>query len=91
MELYIDSQDPDSVEALYGFLWDRREQIEAAYGGPLSWEELPGKRASRIAAYTDGDVAHIEDHDKYIEWFFDACGRLRSSLQEPAAEWFSHG
>jgi Domain of unknown function (DUF4268) len=90
LELYIDSQDPEAVEVLYRFLLDRRGEIEASYGESLVWEELPGKRASRLATYTEGDVANIEDHDKYIDWFFDTCGRLRSSLQEPAVAWSSH-
>ena len=91
MELYIDSQDPEAVEALYGFLLERQDEIEATYGESLTWEELPGKRASRIAAYADGDVVIAEDHDKYIDWFFDTCGRMRVSFQEPAAAWTSHG
>jgi len=91
MELYIDSQDPEAVEALYGFLLERQDEIEASYGEPLTWEVLPGKRASRIAAYADGDVVLAEDHDKYIDWFFDTCGRMRVSFQEPAGAWTSHG
>ncbi len=72
MELYIDyEQRPDVVEGLYAYLWDRKADIETAYGEPLTWEELPGKRASRIAGYGVGDVSNVDNHDEYIEWFFE--------------------
>jgi hypothetical protein len=91
MELYIDSQDAEAVEALYSFLLDRKDEIEAAYGGPLTWEELPGRRASRIADYTDGDVSNVDEHERYIDWFFGTCGRMRSALQDPASAWSDNG
>jgi hypothetical protein len=90
MELYIDSQDAESVGMLYSFLFDLKNDIEAAYGSPLTWEELPGRRASRIADYSDGDVVNVDQHDEYIDWFFNTCGRLRDALREPAAAWSSH-
>jgi Domain of unknown function (DUF4268) len=91
VELYIDSQDSAAVDALYAFLKEHREDIEARYGEPLTWEELPDKRASRVAAYSDGDILNAQDHEKYIDWFFDNCGRMRDSLHDAAAAWFRHG
>lgn len=42
------------------------------------------RRACRIAVYRDGDVLDTEQHDSYIDWFFDTNARLRAAL-EPRA------
>lgn len=79
-ELYLDALDPDEVVALYSSLEDHRSDIEAIYGSELSWEPLPGRRASRIAAYANGEVANVAAHPNYVEWFIDSGTRLRSAL-----------
>jgi hypothetical protein len=79
-ELYIDSADPAVVAQHYGELYEHRDAIETAFGAALSWEPLEGRRASRIAAYRDGDVADVDDHDEYIDWFVSTFARLRSAL-----------
>ncbi len=86
-ELYIDYPSPDTVANLFDFLTERRAEIESTYGSPLTWEELPGRRASRIADYRPGDVANVKEHDTYIDWFFDTGARLRRALSAPAAAW----
>lgn len=85
-ELYIDYTEPESVGVLFAILAEHRGRIEELYGAPLSWEELPERRASRIADYADGDVADIESHDRYIDWFFDSGARLRAAIEAVAAE-----
>ncbi|MGH3116142.1 MAG: DUF4268 domain-containing protein [Gaiellales bacterium] len=80
-ELYIDTGDGDRNIELFGYLRDRQAQIEAAYEGPLSWEELPNRRACRIADYKDGcTVAQVERYDEFLDWFLDAGTRLRRAL-----------
>lgn len=88
-ELYIDYVDPDAVAVLFDFLLNRKDKIEEGYGGSLMWEALPGRRASRIADYAIGDAVNVEEHDQYIDWLFDALGRLRSALEGPGAEWMA--
>jgi hypothetical protein len=80
-ELYIDTGDGEKNASLFNELLSRRDQIEAAFGGELAWEALPGKRASRVAAYKDGcSVLDTERFDEYVDWFFDAGFRLRAAL-----------
>jgi hypothetical protein len=43
-ELYIDTGDGDQNDEIFGYLRERREQIEEAYGTRLEWEE----RAAQI-------------------------------------------
>jgi Domain of unknown function (DUF4268) len=56
-------------------------QRVGAYGRPLEWEELPTKRACRIAEYKDDcRLADTERWDEYTAWFLDAGTRLRAAL-----------
>jgi hypothetical protein len=67
-ELYIDTGDGEKNMRIFDLLRDRQEQLESEYGGSLSWEELPGKRASRVADYKDEcSVLDPGRHDEYIE------------------------
>lgn len=85
-ELYIDFADPNRAGGLYDALLQRKSAIEAEYGSELSWEELPERRASRIADYADGNVLEVAAHDDYISWFFEAGARLRRAIDRVAAE-----
>ncbi len=80
-ELYIDTGIAEENLARLETFAVHKAEIEAAFGEPLSWEELPEKRACRIAVYGSGDAANIDEHDVYIDWFFDASSRLRSSVE----------
>lgn len=84
-ELYIDTGDADDNMELFLHFRNRQDQFEAAYGRPLVWEELPDRRACRIADYKDGgNVADEARYDEYIDWFLDAGTRLRSALKAVA-------
>ncbi len=85
-ELYIDFGDAGSNSELFAALAEQREVIEREYGSVLSWEDLEGKRACRIADYGDGDVASVDQHDTYIDWFFERGARLRRAIEVAAGE-----
>jgi len=80
-ELYIDLGTVEATDVLYQRLYADREAIEQRYGGPLTWEPLPDRRASRVADYTDGDVMNTDQHDAYIEWFIKTGDRFRHALE----------
>lgn len=79
-ELYVDAPKPAEVEAAYGALRARREEIEERFGGELEWEPVEDKRASRIAVYTVGDISQADRHDEFIEWFIRSLERLKAAL-----------
>ena len=68
-EIYIDCGDKEQNEALFDFLYQKKTQIEEAFGSTLEWERLDAKRACRIAIYRDGsiddDTESIEDIKKW--------------------------
>ncbi len=79
-ELYIDTGDKDANDATFAHFADQRKAIEDNYGGGLSWEEMEGRRACRIADYGVGDVRNVDETDSYIDWMFDTQKRLREAL-----------
>lgn len=81
-ELYIDTGDGTANLALFQALERHKTELEAAYGRPLSFEELPGKRACRIADYTEGTIDDQEAWGDYINWFIDTGERIRRAVAE---------
>ena len=54
VELYIDTPIKANNKALYDRLHAQRAAIESEFGGPLSWQRLDDKRASRISFTVSG-------------------------------------
>jgi Domain of unknown function (DUF4268) len=85
-EFNIDTGDDQNNLEILSSLRSRREEIERAYGRPLSWEDLPNRRTCRIADYKgDCNVAETERFDEYTDWFFDTGMRFRQTLPNIAA------
>jgi Domain of unknown function (DUF4268) len=79
-ELYIDAGDETKNEAIFGALFAQRAALEEAFGRTLEFESLDGKRAARLAEYTDGEVSEVDKHDAFVDWFIDSGRRLRHAL-----------
>jgi Domain of unknown function (DUF4268) len=79
-ELYVDGGDSALNNAVFETLMSYREQLEAAIGQTLSWEDLPNRRACRISLYQPGKVVTTEHADAHIDWFIDTGTRLRAAL-----------
>jgi Domain of unknown function (DUF4268) len=81
VELYIDTGDREENLEIFEHYRSHQNQIEAAYGEPLSWQELPDRRACRIAADKAGaSILDRERHEEYLDWFIQAAERFRSAL-----------
>lgn len=84
-ELYIDTGDADANVELFERLRARRDEMDAAYGRPLEFDEIPGKRACRIVEYRDGEIGEEERWNEFIDWFVDCGVRLREAIAVVAA------
>jgi CBS domain-containing protein len=56
VEIYLDAGNAAETKAGYDALYSRKEVIELALG-PLSWERMDNKRASRVAVYTPAAIS----------------------------------
>jgi hypothetical protein len=79
-EFYIDRSTAEECKAFFDQLSVARDEIDRTYGEPLSWERLENRKACRIAAYREGDVASTSSHEEFLSWFVDSGDRLRRAL-----------
>ncbi len=89
VELYVDrpASKRNEVQQIYGFLVNRRDQIEAAFGAQLIWEPIPNKRASRIK-YERHDMGLYDESrwDEAVGWLVEVMQRFEQALREPLVE-----
>jgi CBS domain-containing protein len=86
VELYLDTGDQGTTKQIFDRLYDQKETTESAMG-PLSWERLDDKRASRIALYHSGEIT---DSEKKLEslkkWGVETMVKLYTTLALPLQE-----
>ena len=87
-EVYIDRGKGMNSENLHIFdqLHAKKDQIETAFGGSLSWERLEGKRACRIRAAVTGGYHNPEEdwqatHDGMTAAMNRLVGAIRPHLK----------
>lgn len=88
VELYIDrGVSPEDNRTIFDPFFAHKAEIEQAFGGPLSWEPLEGKRACRIAARFDtgGYRSPVEQWPALQEALIDAMIRFEHAIR-PIAE-----
>jgi hypothetical protein len=77
-ELYIDCGTRDQNVAAFESLRADKSTLEEAFGEPLDWELLEGKRACRIAVYRPGAIKDsTESLEEYHRWAVDRLLRFK--------------
>ncbi len=80
-ELYFDHPSAAQNELMFDRLSAVRQEFEAAFGGPLLFDRLDGKKGCRVEAASG--PASIEDQDEWpdhMHWMVDTQVRLRGAL-----------
>ena len=81
-ELYIDGKYPEENKAIFDALAASKEDIAERFGGPLVWERLEGRRASRISGVVErGSYRDEERWPEIQEAMIDAMIRLEKALR----------
>jgi Domain of unknown function (DUF4268) len=81
VQLYFEAPDPGANEARYDALQARKEQFEAVLGQGATWDRMPGRKAARIAVYSDfADVADTDSWPAMTNWLIETQGRLRAAI-----------
>lgn len=79
VELYIGG---DRAKEYFHKLQEDLQRIESDFGEKLSWEELPEKKASRIAAYLqDVDPTDEADWPRQHKWLAENIQKLRTTFE----------
>lgn len=79
VELYIDKGDAGANKTIFSILQNDRINIEQQINEQMEWEELPNKRASRIAVYRDGS---INDDSQTLEEINNWCIEMLLKLKK---------
>ena len=84
-ELYIDRGDQMQNKQIFDALYEKKESIEAAFGGQLTWERLDEKRASRIKVQlqTGGYRNPVSEWPEIQKEMVETMIRLESALDTP--------
>lgn len=83
VELYIDTGDRGGNKAIFDSLIRKKAEIEKAFGGPLEWERLDERRASRIRCTLHNGGLSVGEAawPKVQEPMIDAMRRLVDALK----------
>ena len=85
-ELYIDRGDKEENKFIFDLLYGKKESMETAFDGALTWERLDDRRASRIKCEMSGNIFEPDQWPVLIEFITDAMVRIETAFKEPLAE-----
>lgn len=86
VELYLGASDAETNAARLEALYERKEEIESIFGEPMSWEELEGRKAARVAFYRDASILNSSDWGDYFTWIEKYFAKLTAVTQSDAFE-----
>ncbi|HEX6859463.1 MAG TPA: DUF4268 domain-containing protein [Caulobacteraceae bacterium] len=73
-----------SAKADFARLYALRDALEANFGEPLHWEELPGRKGSRVFVQPlQADPADSADWARQHVWAHDKLARFRRAFTDP--------
>lgn len=83
VEFYLSRPTGEENKRLFDALEKKREQIEEAFGAPLVWDRLDGRKACRIKYSKDVDGYDRTNWPGMIEWLVEHIVRLEHAFREP--------
>jgi CBS domain-containing protein len=83
VELYLDLGDQEQTKDVFDKLSAQKDKLEAQLG-PLVWERLENRRASRISIYHDGYISDERPHPELRKWASETMVKFYNVIAEPA-------
>jgi hypothetical protein len=84
VEIYISTGSKELNKRYYDFFEQRKAEIEAEFGGDLTWERLDDKKASRIKSQLNGvSLYEKEDWNRMFDFMISASERMEKAFKEP--------
>jgi hypothetical protein len=81
-EVFFEDPEPTTNTRRFEALLARRVEFEAAYGGALTWEDLPDRKGCRVAEFADGSIDEDGSWAEYVGWFLDRQTHLRDAFSK---------
>jgi hypothetical protein len=82
VELYIDTGEQQSTEALFDALRLRAPELERDLGSELHWERLDNRRASRLATYRALPVTPpFDESAEFEQWALATMVKWNDALR----------
>ena len=83
VELYVDASDGTQQRDRWDHFVSARDNIERRVGRQLAWEELPNRRASRLAVYYDGEADIVDEQawSAYRRWLTATIGPFQRAVR----------
>src|SRR5690606_5842711 len=79
-EVYISRSSKEENKAIFDLLFDKRNEIEQAFGGQLEWSRLDNRTASRIRYDLDKGLDDESAWTEIAAFFVDSMSRLRAAV-----------
>ena len=81
VEIYFSSKSAEINEGNFNALLKHKDRLESAFGDPLLWDPLEGRKACRVSFSRTGDITDQQEWPEYAQWFVDTVNRLRGAVQ----------
>ena len=75
----------DQTKEAFDKLSSQKDQFESVLG-PIEWERLNNRRASRLALYHEGHIGDEKGHPELRKWAVETMIKFYTTLLEPAEQ-----
>jgi CBS domain-containing protein len=85
VELYLDLGDQEETKSVFDKLLVEKAKFESELG-PVEWERLDNRRASRIGIYHDGQILDGRNHPELRKWAAETMVKFYDVIVGPAEQ-----
>ncbi|MDF3128237.1 DUF4268 domain-containing protein [Kiritimatiellaeota bacterium B1221] len=86
IDVYLSRASTEENTFIFDFLYEQKESIENAFGEPLEWQSLPGKKTCRICIEQMFDGHDPQNWKDMTQWFNEYLPKMEASFKKPIAQ-----